>query len=111
IGEEERNLLTFLTVSYLTSTVHIITIITVAKARNLLSKMPLELKSCTDEIVKFLISRTAEHNRVYPVELTEIVGLPLWKGICLVNIVVFRRRSRYCLIVSVAGHSGSVSET
>ncbi|KAF8118417.1 hypothetical protein N665_0005s0180 [Sinapis alba] len=65
------SLLTFLTVSYLISTVHIIT---VAEARNLLTKMvaadhsgagnlvdcwnaALELKSCTDEIVKFFISR------------------------------------------------------
>ncbi|KAJ0242101.1 Egg cell-secreted protein 1.5 [Hirschfeldia incana] len=70
------SLLTFLTVSYLISTVHIIT---VAEARNLLTasvaadhsgagnliecwNAALELKSCTDEIVKFFISRngTAE---------------------------------------------------
>ncbi|KAJ4897247.1 Egg cell-secreted protein 1.5 [Raphanus sativus] len=70
------SLLTFLTVSYLISTVHIIII---AEARNLLTatvaadhsgagnliecwNAALELKSCTDEIVKFFISRngTAE---------------------------------------------------
>ncbi|CAF2037351.1 hypothetical protein YC2023_105645 [Brassica napus] len=72
----KRSLLTFLTLSYLLSTVHIIT---VAEARNMQTmtvaaehsgsgnlvdcwNAALELKSCTDEIVKFFMSRngTAE---------------------------------------------------
>lgn len=72
----KRSLLTFLTLSYLLSTVHINT---VAEARNMQTltvasdhsgsgnlvdcwNAALELKSCTDEIVKFFMSRngTAE---------------------------------------------------
>lgn len=66
------SLLTFLTISYLISTVHVITVAEARKiqittlatdhsgAGNLLDcwNAGLELKSCTDEIVKFFLSQT-----------------------------------------------------